>query len=152
MGLSGKIPQPGRDQRERHYKFTKIPATPNTQPPPDLVASHTERGRGQWARWWATPMSRMWGPFDADALERLLGLYEQTWAADPEGPLPSLAEIRQLEDRFGLTPASRARLCWQVEGVDIPAVTPERLGHDTGERAQPAAGGAADPRRLKVVS
>ena len=150
MGLSGKVPNPGVDRRNRHYKYTQIPGDPNPAQPPGLVAEHTGRGVGQWARWWATPMSRMWGPFDADALERLLGLYEQTWAANPEGPLPSLAEIRQLEDRFGLTPASRARLCWQVEGIDIPATTPERLGHEV-ERAQPAAGGAQDPRRLRVV-
>jgi hypothetical protein len=90
----------------------------------------------------------MWGLFDADTLERLLLMYEAQWLGGDEKP--PLAEIRQLEDRFGLTPASRARLCWQVEGVDIPVTTPERLGHEV-ERSQPAAGSAGDPRRLRAV-
>lgn len=148
MGLgTGRIPNPDLDRRERHYKFTKIPADPNTAEPPELQHEHTERGQRQWARWWSTPMSRMWGPFDSDALERLLLMYEGYWA----GEQVPFAEIRQLEDRYGLTPASRARLCWQVEGIDIPSVKPERLGNEPVEGTRPKAGGKADPRRLRAV-
>jgi hypothetical protein len=92
-------------------------------------------------------MATMWAPFDADALERLLDLYEAHWADADRGVL---AEIRQAEDRFGLTPSARRRLYWQVEGVDIPARTPDRLGHDHPSRGLPAAGGDGDPR-LRVV-
>lgn len=152
MGVRGPVPQPGRDNRERHYRFTKIPAVPNLVPAPALRLGHTDKGLELWADWWATPMSTMWGPFDADALERLLLMYEQSWAQDPDLK-PAAGEIRQLEDRFGLTPSARARLGWQVEGVDIPATEPDRLGHpeEDGGRAVPAAGGKSDPR-LRVVS
>lgn len=142
MGVRGPAPNPALDQRERKYGWTTLPDVPTTAPAPVLRGAHTDRGVDLWARWWSTPMATMWGRWDADALERLLDLYEAHWA----GEGPNLGEIRQLEDRFGLSPAGRRRLYWQVEGVDTPARTAERLGHDVAAGHHPAAGGADDPR------
>lgn len=145
MGSRGPTPNPNADQRERKHGWTTLANQPPSGPVPDLVGGHTDRGRDLWASWWATPMATMWGPFDAPSLERLVSLHEAFWL----GQTSAAAEIRQLEDRFGLTPAARRRLMWQVEGVDIPASDPHALGRATASR-RPAAGGADDPR-LQVV-
>lgn len=148
MGIRGPVPNPAAEQRERKAGWTTLPNTPTTSPPPPLVGVHGERASDLWARWWATPMATMWAVWDADALERLLDLYEVHWAGDGA----NLAEMRQIEDRYGLTPAARRRLMWQVEGVDTPAKTPDRLGHDTTPaEARPRAGRADDPR-LQVLA
>lgn len=151
MGIGGgKVPQPGADKRERKYGWTAIPADPLTTPAPDLDGDeHTARGHALWARWWALPVARMWSrDIDTPALERLLALYELQWMGEKGLPW---AEIRQGEDRFGLSPAARLRLHWQVAGVDCPAATPDRLGHETAPQPVAAVGGASDPRRLRAV-
>jgi hypothetical protein len=146
MGVRGPTPNPGKDQRERKYGWTTLPNVPTTAPPPPLEGDHTPRAGKLWGEWWATPMAVMWATWDAPALERLLTLYAEFWA----GERAVMAEMRQLEDRFGLTPSARRRLFWQIEGVDIPAKTPGQVGHDTAPSA-PAAGGVDDPR-LRIVA
>ena len=156
MGERGRVPNPDRDRRERKHGWITIPPEPVERPAPELKGGHSARGRDQWAAWWAMPVSTMWSPvIDAGTLERLLSLYETVWELVGDPLLlraAPLTEIRNLEDRFGLTPMARRRLCWQVAGVDVPAETPDRLGNDGPAQVVPAAGGAADPRRLRAVN
>lgn len=145
MGVRGAIPNPARDQRERKNGWVTLPNVPNDKPAPPLVGEHTERGREQWARWWQSPMSTMWSQWDADELERLLGMYEVTWV-DPGG---SQSELRQQADRFGLTPAGRRRLMWMIDGVDTiskdaTGAVPEKMA-----TVRVLAGGKDDPRRAR---
>lgn len=72
---------------------------------------------------------------DRAALVRLAGLVDR--AARGEAGATVLAEIRQLEDRFGLSPLARRRLQWEVE----------RPGANTAP-----AGLGDDGRWLRVVS
>jgi hypothetical protein len=74
---------------------------------------------------------------DMGALLRLAELVE----LQARGDLTLLAEIRQLEDRFGLTPKSRQLLQWQVLSVGEAGSPPVS--------SSPAS--AASVRRLRAV-
>lgn len=151
-------PNPAANQRNREYLWTILPPGGRTGTPPQLVGHFDPRAHDLWARWWATPMATMWGEFDSDALERLLGLYQSTWTPiyDDDGnekstPASVLSEIRQMEDRYGLTPAGRRKLYWKVEGVDTLHVDEKVMPAESGKRSAPAAGGKNDPRVLHAI-
>lgn len=97
-------------------------------PPPGLLAS----SKASWARFWSSPLARITVP-DTDllALSRLWSLYDErarmqrgirkarlvkgSMGQPRANPLYAQmavfdAEIRQLEDRFGLSPRSRLQL------------------------------------------
>ena len=133
-----------------------LPAEGPDHPAPDLVGEHSRRALDLWAHWWSTPMATLWGPFDARSLERLLELMEESWTprydrnGNEVGPAgTTLAEIRQLEDRFGLSPAARKKLGWQVEGIDAVDTGDLVPTEDSGPEL-PKPGSDADPR-LRVV-
>lgn len=67
-------------------------------------------------------MARVYLRADIPALIRLCQLIDVS-ASGPASP-QELAEIRQLEDRFGLSPLARRRLQWEVdqasEGRGLP--------------------------------
>ncbi|MGL5934523.1 MAG: hypothetical protein ACRCZI_02755 [Cetobacterium sp.] len=93
-------------------------------------------------------MATMWGEFDAPTLERLLVLTARAWKG--AATAAELSEVRQMEDRFGLSPQARRKLYWQVAGVDVVAAGVETPGPAPVPAVVPSAGGAGDPR-LRVV-
>lgn len=88
-------------------------------------------------------MATAWLPSDVPTLVRLARIVE----ADNRGEATAslLAEARQLEDRFGLSPMARRRLQWEVarggdgasDGDGPPGAVRRRAG--------------ADVRRLRAV-
>ena len=58
---------------------------------------------------WSTPVSNVYDRSDLPALERLF-LLRDSVARTGDTDYKALGEIRQLEDRFGLTPLARMRL------------------------------------------
>jgi hypothetical protein len=93
-------------------------------------------------------MALMWSDFDVPQLERLLVLTARSWDG---ATAAGLSEVRQLEDRFGLSPVARRKLYWRIEGVDLPSTEAADLGgHEGSRRSLPSAGGKSDPR-LRVV-
>lgn len=88
-------------------------------------------------------MATAWLPSDVPTLVRLARIVE----ADNRGEATAslLAEARQLEDRFGLSPMARRRLQWEVaRGGDGAS------GSD-GAGPQRPAPRLADVRRLRAV-
>lgn len=86
--------------------------------PPCPVDS--DSARAWWDRQWDSPIAAIWTENDVPAVTRLVRLLD---VSDPSAAV--LAEIRQLEDRFGLSPLSRRRLQWEVsqatgEVEDVP--------------------------------
>lgn len=59
-------------------------------------------------------MASVWLEADKPGLVRLAGLVDRMHR-DESPPLTVLSEIRQLEDRFGLSPLARRRLQWEIE-------------------------------------
>jgi hypothetical protein len=58
-------------------------------------------------------MASQWLEADGPGLVPLASLVERVHEGD--APLGIVQEVRQLEDRFGLSPLARLRLQWEVE-------------------------------------
>jgi hypothetical protein len=90
----------------RNAKAKRIPALPGK--------GWNAFAREYWKLIWTSPMSTTYLPADKPALVRLTQLANRVG----EGTIGigALGEMRQLEDRFGLSPLSRRRL--QMDIVD----------------------------------
>ena len=123
---------PDRRQGHRDRQVVELHAAPHVgespEPPPKLLKTT----RDAWAAYWASPVASVVDrASDMPAVRRLFTLYDERerclrsartsrLVAGSQGQ-PVLnplyrhmstldAEVRMLEDRFGLTPAARARL------------------------------------------
>lgn len=125
------MPKPPERRQGRHrVDVGPIPSSPAfapPQPPPGLSSPL----RGEWERLWSAPLAATFTTSDLPALERLFTLRDEAQrhqrAAKRTPTIEGskgqdvlnprlrqrdalLAEIRQLEDRFGLSPRSRLQL------------------------------------------
>ena len=80
-------------------------------------------GRRWWRTVWTSPMAVVYLPVDRLALERGARLVDAL-AVEPDAKLT--AELRHLEDRFGLSPLARRRLMWEVDQASERAAAPPR--------------------------
>jgi hypothetical protein len=115
--LSGPPPKPAATRRRRNKAPApvKLPSETPTRKTPTLPGAirYSKATRDWWATVWASPMATIWLAADVPALVRLATLVELV--NQGEATAMVLAEIRQLEDRFGLSPLARRRLQWEVE-------------------------------------
>lgn len=79
---------------------------------------------------WASPQSSEFLRSDLGALFRLAMLVDMFWTS---GKLNIAAEIRMMEQQFGLTPMARRRLQWTVTQAEDAADKRER-GRARGAR------------------
>ena len=69
-----------------------------------------------WQQLWTTPQAPMWATMH---IERVIARYVAiTCLAEETQQAGLLAEVRQLEDRLGLTPVSLRKLQWKIEHHD----------------------------------
>lgn len=140
---------------------TSLPAEGRSGPvpkPPSFV--HLGKAGRAWWRWaWSTPQAAAWAlghegivgrraalEDDLAALEEVRGLdfkglfgekapevrqAVQRVAALATGRLQLMKEMRELDDRLGLSPKAMAQLRWTIKGSDVP-VGPE-LPQPAGE-------------------
>lgn len=99
--------------------------------------------RAWWQAIWASPMATAWLPSDVPTLVRLARIVEADNRGEASASL--LAEARQLEDRFGLSPMARRRLQWEV------ARGGDGASGSGGGGPQGPAPRLADVRRLRAV-
>jgi hypothetical protein len=68
--------------------------------------------RAWWEAIWTSPCAALWEPYDVVGLLRTAGLVDEFWRTPLASErLPEIAaELRELEDRYGLNPLARARL------------------------------------------
>jgi hypothetical protein len=99
-----------------------LPASGRDGEIPDPARPLSESAMEWWNAMWTSPVATKWHPvIDVPALTRLGWLYDVMNAtAEMEVELPStaMAEVRQLEDRFGLTPQARMKLRWEIVDDD----------------------------------
>lgn len=115
--MPGPLPKPPGQRRRRNSgpAFKTLPAEGRQGPVPKLprrAKAWLPSTRQWWERIWRSPMATEWIPADEDTLVRLAMMLD--WEARGEANATLRHEIRLLEDRFGLNPASRARLRWQI--------------------------------------
>ena len=120
-------------RRQRHLAktgqaadFVSIPATGYTGSVPGWPLD-TEPARAEldmWKSLWATPQATMWASM---SIERVIARYVMvTCLAEQTQQAGLLTEVRQLEDRLGLTPVSLRKLQWKIEHQDEQPVDTSR--------------------------
>ena len=99
----------------------RLAAAPARKPPvlPD-AETFLVGTRDYWATLWASPMAAAWVDADVPGLVRLTRLVDLTARGDDRAQV--LSEIRQLEDRFGLSPLARRRLQWEIDQISTASV------------------------------
>ena len=141
--MPGPAPKADAQRRRRNatVAMTKLPAggRKGRAPAWPLAGKPTRAESALWVQLWHTPQAQAW---ERLGWTRVVGRYARTLIAaeHPDGAA-LLPEVRQLEDRLGLTPMSMLRLRWEVDSDEVAA-----------QREKPAKAPAASARRrLKVV-
>ncbi len=91
----------------------------------------TAKGKRYWQKIWESPMAVTYIDADLPGLERMTMLVEIISTGDITQGI--LSELRQLEDRFGLSPLARRRLQWDIDkanGLHNPPVEPDEPKDD----------------------
>lgn len=134
--MPGPAPRPDAQRIRRTAPLagtvTKLPADgrPGDAPAWPLVG---EEVPGVWSELWATPQAAVWEHL---GWTRVVARYCLVLlAAESISSAALLAEVRQLEDRLGLSPMAMLRLRWEIAGEE--------------QRGTPAA--FKTTRRLKAV-
>jgi hypothetical protein len=115
--MPGPIPKPESQRRRRNRPQTRrLTADRSTTGVPPLDADVLPSTREWWKKVWASPMAQEWLAADSPALVRLALMLDKVERGGSSSRL--LAEIRALEDRFGLSPLARRRLQWELDEAD----------------------------------
>lgn len=117
-------PPPSPTARRRNSElWRQLPATGREDDPPAFPLQRPSKAVvALWAELWASPQAIVWEEF---GWTRVVARYAKLCVAaeKPAASTSLLAEVRQLEDRLGLSPMSMQRLRWQI--VDAPAESDE---------------------------
>lgn len=116
---------PGRTPKHVDEKVNRSrpPVPPQTlplhhdlkAPPLPRGRKWTAKGKRYWEKVWQSPMAITFIDADLPGLERMVELVELIDTAEQRGLYGLLAELRQLEDRFGMSPLARRRLQWDID-------------------------------------
>lgn len=115
--MGGNGPAPSANPRRRNVRpdSTQLPAGGYAGPIPDwpLAVAMSVDEEVAWASLWRSPQAAAWAQM---ALVRTVARYTRVLVAseEPGAKAAYLTEVRQLEDRLGLTAMSMLRLRWVV--------------------------------------
>lgn len=142
--MPGPPPKPASQRRRTNAQpgARTLPADGRrgkAPPLPKKTPAWSKTTKDWWKVIWDSPMAAAWLPADVPALVRLAALVDR--ASSGEAGATVLGEIRQLEDRFGLSPMARRRLQWEVE----QATAPRTKASDSTERP------TGDPRERRPL-
>ncbi len=128
--MPGVPPKPAAERRRRNAPLANTRKLPSTgregDTPPWPLSRPTTNEQKVWAEAWSTPQAVAWEELGWHrAVARYVRLAVQ--AEKPKASVSIAGEVRQLEDRLGLTPMAMLRLRWEVERkdeTDSPIVVP----------------------------
>lgn len=137
--MPGPPPKHPSDRRRRNAApgMVQLPAEGRRGKPPKWPLSKPRKTElGIWAELWATPQAVAWAELGwiRTVARYVRLLYE---AEKPGAGAAVNAEVRQLEDRLGLTPMSMRRLQWEIAADEVDEKREQRAASST--------------RRLKAV-
>lgn len=116
--MPGPAPKPEsqvrRPGRTLARGTTVLPASGREGDPPGWPLTRpSKRELGIWERVWATPQATQWEPLGwIDIVARYVRLLAVAEAR--RAPVRIHAEVRQLEDRLGLSPMAMLRMRWAI--------------------------------------
>jgi len=159
MAGMGPAPKPDSERRNKSaltFGWTALPAAGRQGPAPELPERGVRIDRfkdGQmwvsqrveltwpaeteqsWARLWASPQATQWT--SEDALASVVR-WARLHAALLEDPAPGIsAEMRQLEDRLGLSPKALLQLRWRIVTDGASADAPKARRARAAKRSDP---------------
>lgn len=128
--MAGPLPSPTRRRRNPPTIPTTVLPAGGRQGPIPRPPSFVQLGKvgRAWWRWaWQTPQAAAWPDGSEVTVARRAQLEEQYAES---GDVKLLPEMRQLDDRLGLSPKAMAQLRWKI--ADVPG---------EGERSEPEGSG-----------
>lgn len=124
--MPGPAPNPNRRRRNVGPPVTRLPAEGRTGDAPEWPLSRAKAPESRvWVDLWRLPQAVMW---ERLAWTRTVARYVRCLIT-VEGAAPStrmLAEVRQLEDRLGLTDMALKRLGWEIARDELGEKREER--------------------------
>lgn len=123
MAGKGPTPKPAEIRQRRNKKAGATTFVDDKKPIEDIPKLQNPDKRKfhrltkeWWKRIWTSPLARGYYDTDIDGLARLALLVDEFYK-DP-GRKDLMSEIRLQEARFGLSPADRSRLQWEIAKQD----------------------------------
>lgn len=117
--MPGPPPNPNARRRNKRPEWRTLPATGRAGDPPEFPLPRPSVAvRVLWIDLWRTPQAVAW---DALGWTRLVARYAKLLIAAEKSNATAaiLAEVRQLEDRLGLSPMAMKRLQWEIGDVPV---------------------------------
>jgi hypothetical protein len=141
--VPGPAPNPNARRRNARPDMTALPAGGYEGDVPEwpLAGRKKPAELTLWGVLWRTPQASAWAVM-GDGTTRTIARYCRLSlvAEDPKAMATIHTEVRQLEDRLGLTPMAMRRLMWDVASDEV------------GEKRTEGEAAKAEPRRrLKAV-
>lgn len=119
--MPGPLPNPNARRRNARPTAIRLPASGRDGEPPDWPLSKATKAEQElWRQLWSSPQAVAWEEL---GWVRTVARYAR-FTVKAERPRASaflLSEVRQLEDRIGLTPYAMKRLGWEVVEMVIEA-------------------------------
>lgn len=118
MAGMGRVPKAGARHRGNDTLATALVWLPASgrdgEPPIWPLTAATKAEAKVWSELWATPQACVWEEL---GWARVVARYTRVLikAERPGASGAVLSEVRQMEDRLGLTPMSMLRLRWGIE-------------------------------------
>ncbi|MGW5520427.1 phage terminase small subunit [Nocardia africana] len=129
--MPGPAPKPNARRRNARPDWKVLPAEGRSGPAPEWpLSSADDRYQAVWEDLWASPQAVAW---EALGHNRVVARYVQVLirCEDPETATAGLlGEVRQLEDRLGLSPMAMRRLQWEVGETPKDTSRPKRRSAD----------------------
>lgn len=137
-------PKPNPVRRNARIGPLLLPASGRKEPAPDwpLPCKLSTHERRIWDELWGTPQAVAW---ENMGWIRIIARYCLLVAKAElhEAPVPLMAEVRQIEDRLGLTPKSMRMLLWEI--------APDEVAIKRGEVEEREEASKQVRKRLKAV-
>ncbi len=144
--MPGPPPKHPGQRRRTNSRAGRILPSEGPETVPDLPgrSKMLASTRAWWEAVWRSPMANAYLEADSLALIRLAQMIDLASRGEANAAL--LTEIRQLEDRTGLSPLARRRLEWSVAGpAEVHSLD---SGKASARRERLARVRATDPRDL----
>ena len=131
--MPGPAPKPDSQRRRRNatVAMTRLPAEGRKGETPEWpLSSSAAYDPDLWAELWSTPQAAAWERLGAGTI-RVVARYVVLLAEADVGEPKAAMEVRQIEDRLGMTPLAMLRLRWEIAPDELAEVREQRSAPKT---------------------
>ncbi|MGZ0069276.1 phage terminase small subunit [Microbacterium arborescens] len=144
--MPGPAPDPNARRRNKRPAAMTLPANGREGRAPAFPIKTGKRVPTVWASLWKTPQAVAWEKLGYHRVVARYAMLLQIVETPETATAALLGEVRQLEDRLGLSPMAMKRLEWVIKEDELAAKRDEkRSASDT------SAGGRTPEQRRKIM-